>query len=104
MEYSGSDLAGGGEVADEGGGELIGHLPATNICLGLCNEINAFRNEGLVTAIVDGGGELPGGALNGDSADGLGRAGGAGAQEQRCGTEGKRKQEPPTASAGAIVG
>ena len=59
----------------------------------------------MVAVAVDGGGELPGGATRiGDAADGLGRAGGAGAQEQRCGTEDKRKQEPPTAPAGAIVG
>ena len=55
--------------------------------------------------VVDGGGELPGGATRiGDAADRLSGARGAGGEEQRCGTEGKRKQEPPTAPAGAIVG
>ena len=104
MEHGGADLAGGGEVADEGRGGFFGREPAANICLGLCNEINAFYNEGAVTVVVNRCGELPGSALDGDSADGLGRLVAAGAAEQHYGTESKRKQQPPTTPARAIVG
>ena len=83
MEHSGADLSLFGKVADEGGGGFFGHQPAPNIRLGLCNEINAFYNEGLVAVVVDGGGELPGGALNGDSTYMLLRLVRAGAAEQQ---------------------
>lgn len=83
MEHNGSDLTGGSEVADKGGGEFIGEEIAANIRFSRCNLVYAFGHEGLVTAIVDGGGELPGGALYGDSTYMLLRLVRAGAAEQQ---------------------
>lgn len=45
MEHSGSDLTGGGEVADKGGGEFIGEEIAANIRLSRCDLVYAFGNE-----------------------------------------------------------
>ena len=93
------------EVADEGGGLLVGQEITTNIRLSRCDEIDALRHKGAVAVGLDRRSQLPGGATGiGDAADRLSGARGAGGEEQRCGTEGKRKQEPPTAPAGAIVG
>ena len=81
MYRSSAYLAGGGEVADEGGGAVGGervaegieegvrHQITTNIRLGRCHEIDTHRHKSAVTIVMNRRSELPRGALNRHAAD-----------------------------------
>ena len=47
------------EVADEGGGLLVGQEITTNIRLSRCDEIDALRHEGAVTVFMNRCSQLP---------------------------------------------
>ena len=68
MEYSTNNLP-VFEVANEGGGLLVGQEITTNIRLSRCDEIDALGLETFIAVGLDRRSQLPRAALNGYAAD-----------------------------------